>query len=205
MKWTFGIVTAGGQEDRIMLMIESIEKQNIPINDYEIIIVGNCKIQRNNLKNLDFNENIKPGWITRKKNMISQVSFFNNVCLMHDYIILLDDWYKNFVNFGEDWDVCMNRIERMDGKRYRDWTLWMPDNIPYEDHSRIKDMYVSGAYFCAKKQFLLQYPFDENRVWGRGEDLEWSMRVRGHWNYKCNSNSIVRLLKKPVCTTGCHD
>ena len=56
-------------------------------------------------------------------------------------------------------------------------------------------MYISGAYFCAKKQFMLKYPLDETLIWGQGEDVEWSFRSREIWNYKCNPNSIVKLLK----------
>jgi hypothetical protein len=195
MQWTFGIITAGDQEERINKIIDSISSQGILSHNYEIIIVGKCLLKRDNLKIISFDENIKPGWITRKKNIIAQLSVFNNICLLHDYVEFISGWYKSFEIFGEDWDTCMNPIETINGERYRDWTLWPVENIPYEDHSKIRDMYISGTYFCVKKSFLLKHPFNENMIWGQGEDVEWSMRTRFFWNYRCNPNSIVRFLK----------
>ena len=195
MEWTFGIITGGGQEVNINKIIDSIENQNIENNKYEILIIGNCNIERNNTIIIPFDENIKPNWITKKKNLISKLCKFENVVYLHDYVSFEPNWYFNFVNFGEDWDVCMNRINNIDNTRYRDWILWLPKLFPYHDHSKIKEMYISGAYFCAKKQFMLKYPLDETLIWGQGEDVEWSLRSREIWNYKCNPNSIVKLLE----------
>ena len=195
MDWTFGIITGGGQESFINTIITSIENQNIEKDKYEILIVGNCNIKRNNTTVISFNESIKPMWVTKKKNIITEKSKFENTVYLHDYVSFEPNWYSNFVNFGEDWDVCMNRINNIDNTRYRDWILWLPKLFPYHDHSKIKEMYISGAYFCAKKQFMLKYPLDETLIWGQGEDVEWSLRSREIWNYKCNPNSIVKLLE----------
>jgi hypothetical protein len=57
-------------------------------------------------------------------------------------------------------------------------------------------MYVSGTYWCAKKSFMLAHPLDERRVWGQGEDVEWSTRCRNLWNYRMNRQSSVRFFKE---------
>ena len=64
MQFTFGIITTNNTH-AVNLIIDSIEKQNIP--EYEIIIVGIDNINRKNTKCIPFNENIYPGWITKKK------------------------------------------------------------------------------------------------------------------------------------------
>jgi hypothetical protein len=193
MDWTFGIITGGYQEVFIEKIINSIEKQNIP--NYEIIIIGSCNLNNKNCKNINFDENIRKLWITKKKNIITDLATFENIVYMHDYIVFEDNWYKCFKDFGNDWDVCMNPIKTIDNHRYRDWTLWMPQPLLYNDHSKIKEMYVSGLYFCSKKSFMSKYRFNENLCWGQGEDLEWSCRIRNFWNYKCNEKSKVKLLK----------
>ena len=193
MDWTFGIITGGNQENNINIIIDSIENQNIP--NYEVILVGSCNIQRKNCRIIDFDESIKPMWITKKKNIITEESKFENIVYLHDYIKFEPNWYNNFVNFGEDWDVCMNPIKTIDNYRFRDWTLWGPAAVDYSDHSKTNQMYVSGSYFCAKKQFMLKNKFDESLSWGEGEDVEWSLRIRDFWNYKCNEKSKVKLLK----------
>jgi hypothetical protein len=104
------------------------------------------------------------------------------------------------------------------GQRYRDWCVYTnpdrssffwsgtesgcddPDlpvgttNVPYE-YNKTQYMYISVAYWVAKKDFMLQYPLDEQYRWGQGEDVAWARLVRNHWNYKMNIYSTMRLLK----------
>jgi hypothetical protein len=205
MQWTFGIITGGGEEQRIGQIVDSIEAQGIASDDYEILVVGDCWLERKNLRVLPFDETIKPLWITRKKNLLAEQARFANLCLFHDYIKFLPGWYENFCTFGGEWDVCMNPILNAVDTRYRDWVTWDPIKfVPYDNHNYIRQMYVSGAYFCVKKQFMLANPLDERLVWNEGEDVEWSCRVRGFWNYRCNPNSIVQTIKQKewVCVSG---
>lgn len=194
MNWTFGIVTSQDTNEFVSEMIDQIEAQQIP--NYEIIIVGNYFHLRKNTTVLTFDEYIKNGWISRKKNIICQTARFNNICLLHDYISLGNNWYTGFQQFGEDWDVCMTPVVNLDGSRFRDWVTWEPiRQVPYDDHRYIRQMYVSGSYYCIKKEFALQHPINEALGWGESEDVEWSLRVRSFWNYRCNKDSPVRLLK----------
>lgn len=200
MKFTFGIITGGGADDRISQVIQSIKEENIP--DFEIIVVGGCNIKDDNLKVIPFDESIKQRWITKKKNLITYNSTYENIVFMHDYIKLLPGWYQGFLNFGNSFDLCMTRMENMDGSRYRDWTLWAEDNpnadrnllLPYTETSLSKLMYFSGAYWIAKKQVMLNFPLDENLCWGNGEDVEWSKIVREHYSFSMNVHSTVQLL-----------
>lgn len=204
MQWTFGIVTTPGQEARVNQIIASIEAQNIPAQDYEILIVGNFNLNRKSPKNdnirvFGFDETVKKGWITKKKNLIAEHAKFPHLCLMHDYIVLTPGWYENFIKFGSDWNACMNKVIRRDGVRYIDW-FRIEGQMFYLDYNNLNhttdhSMFLSGYYFCVKRDFLRQYPLDENRVWGEGEDNEWSFRVIKEWNLKCNSNSVVQLIK----------
>ena len=78
MDFTFGIITSNNIEN-LNKIIDSIEIQNI--SNYEIIIVG-CnkifnltnlnKLKRKNCTCIPFDESIYPGWITKKKNIITQ-------------------------------------------------------------------------------------------------------------------------------------
>jgi hypothetical protein len=196
MDWTFGIITDGTKDHYLLEIIDSIISLNVP--NYEIIIVGNTNIQTSQyIKVIPFNEQEKYPqiWISRKKNIIAQLSQYENISLSHDYIKFDINWYKHFEEFGSDWDVCMNRIINLDNLRFRDWTLWPPKFIDYNDLSQTDNMYASGSFYCVKKEFAIKYPLDENLMWGEGEDLEWSKSVRSFWKYRCNQKSIVRFLK----------
>jgi hypothetical protein len=97
MNISFGIITNGMSDDSVNAVIDSIEAQQIP--NYEVIIVGNSQVNRKNTRILKFNDNFvyawlfKPkkfdrqslrnyfttsGWITRKKNIITDVALGRN-------------------------------------------------------------------------------------------------------------------------------
>lgn len=214
MNFTFGIVTNGKDYAYLNNCVESIHNQKI--KNYEIIIVGNLDknkiLNKSKINFIDFDENIKPGWITRKKNIITKESTYENIVYMHDYLILHKKWYKGFTKFGNDYEIVMNKILNPDKSRYRDWTLWphndcfvddIVDNnaclLPYNISNLSQFMYISGAYWVSKKNIMKEFPLNENLVWGESEDVEWSKRVREFKEFKFNkySKTILQKHKNP--------
>lgn len=219
MEFTFGIITTGHNDNFINIIINSIENNKIP--NYEIIIVGNTNITGNNYtKIFSFDETIKEGWITRKKNIISKNAQYENIVFLHDYIAFNNDWYKGFLKFGNNFGFCINKIINRNGARFRDYSLfpgkvdylnidYSPDDIhpyfsnncllPYNFINNIKTnkyMYVSGSYYVIKKNIANTFLLDENLVWGRGEDVEYSKRLHNNGIIiQCNQFSSVQLLK----------
>lgn len=209
MKFTFGIVTTDPSSDNMIRLLYSIEQQNIPDSDYDVVIVGGNSPYKDDLCNIiPFDETHKKGWITRKKNLITQHARHENIVYMHDYIALGNGWYEGFKKFGDNFELCMTPILNANGTRYRDWTLW-PDDIthilgpwngnyllPYSEWHLSKYMYFSGAYWIAKKSVMERFPLDETLVWGESEDVKWSKQVREHYEFSLNNWSYVQLLKQ---------
>lgn len=221
MDFTFGIITCGGHDNFIAKIIESIIKNNIP--NYEIIIVGNTKItETDKIKIIHFNENIKAGWITRKKNIIVLNAKYENIVLLHDYVKLGDNWYEGFLKFGDNYDWCVTKIINKNGMRFRDYTLfpyevdylnifYSPGKdidkyfnyyclVPYNFENNIKTnkyMYISGTYYVIKKTIAINNLLNENLLHGRGEDVEYSKRLHSKGIIiRCNSYSDVIFLKQ---------
>ena len=214
MEFTFGIITGGNLDTRV---INSIYHQNIPEDKFEIIVVGGDYIpEYPDVKHIEFDESQRPLWITRKKNMITKNAKFENIVFLHDYYFLWRSWYEGFLKFGNDWDVCMNKIQNLDGSRFRDWIICYDREfenrdfslsevrrgkptryLPSYDYKKTKNMYVSGGYWVAKKYVMEKEPLNENLMWEQGEDYEWSERVlwSGNYNYKMNTHSTVQTLK----------
>lgn len=205
MDFTFGIITAGNNDHLVEQIIESIEKQKIP--NYEIIIVGSFSKRNYKVELVEFDETLKNGWITKKKNLITNMSKYENIVFLHDYIKLSDDWYLGQLKMGNDFKIRMDVILNLDGTRFRDWCIW-PHNhnkmdefigrdclIPYDITNLSKYMYISGSYWVAKKDVMKEVPLDENLTWGRGEDVEWSKRVRQKYDFQMNVNSSVHIMK----------
>lgn len=205
MNFSFGIVTSG-IKDRVDFVIDSIEKLNIP--EYEVIVVGNVNVNRKNTTIIPFNENLRPAWITKKKNLITQNAKYENIVYSHDYVYYNSNWYEGWLKFGDNYKVCMNRILNADGTRYRDWCIWPHNNnfvdglcarqrgclLPYDMTHLSKYLYFSGAYWVGKKDVMMEFPLDENLLWGQSEDVEWSMRIREKYDFSMNKYSSVQLM-----------
>lgn len=205
MNFTFGIITDGHSDDRMEMIFDSIESQGI--KGYEIIIVGPHEYNRKNTKSIIFDENKKPAWITRKKNLIAKYAQYDNLVFMHDYFILGEKWYQGQLSKGNDFEIRMDKIINTDGSRFRDWCIW-PHNgnwmdsvvgreclIPYNISHLTKFMYISGGYFIVKKNIMLEFPLDERLSWGEGEDVIWSKQVREKYKFSMNPHSEVFITK----------
>lgn len=211
--FTFGIITDASDAacDRLNKIVDSIETLRIP--ESQVIIVGDGKKIDARVKKdiviLDFNESIKNKWITRKKNLITKRANYSNIVYLHDYISLDAGWYQGWKEYGDNYHAAMNKILNMDGSRYRDWTIFQDIYsdaavkfagarkgeclLPYEvEISRYQ--YLSGAYFVAKREVMLEFPFNENLVWGQGEDLDWAYAFRKKYKFSMNANSSVHVL-----------
>lgn len=206
MNITFGIITCGGNDESIKQIVDSIYHQNIP--EFEIIIVGNTNITGSNIRVIPFDENVKNGWITRKKNIINTEAKYEIIVHLHDYVKLERNWYEGFLKYGNDFDICVTQIENLNGKRFRDYTFFvhgLPDLfqhralLPYDFNPGPefnKLMYISGAYFVIKKEIAIKYPLNEDLCWGQGEDVELSQRLTDNdILLKCNPYSKVIFTK----------
>lgn len=154
-----------------------------------------------NLKSLFY----RTGAISHKKNIAAKHARFDKICFMHDYVGLEPGWAAGFDAFGDQWQVAMTTVFNKDGTRHRDWLNWDHPAItpskknnsaclmPYDITTN--HMYISGAYFCVKKQFFMDNLLSENLFWGDGEDVEWSKRVREKTQFTFNPHSIVKYRK----------
>lgn len=211
MDFSFGIVTGGLHNhresstenevvERIKQIILTIEEQQIP--NYEIIIIGGPNEYQNfkNLRHLPFDDKSSFGWITKKKNIITNLSKYENIVFMHDYYSLDKDWYKEMLSYGNDFKLLMNRIFDINGNRYHDWEITnvfqnADTLLPYDVKDLQKFMYFGGGFWIAKREVMKEFPLDENLRWGSGEDVEWSDRVKKKYIFELNYEAKIKLLK----------
>jgi len=206
MPITFGIITNQQAEAFLRATIESIKTQNIPV--YEILVVGDCTLDDPAIRKIPFDESVKKGWITRKKNIICEEARHEIIVLLHDYVKLDAGWYEGFLRFGDEFQFCITPIRNIHGGRFRDFTIYpwglrapfqerclLPYEVQIPDHSR-KLLYISGAYYVIKRSVALKYPLDERLVHGAGEDVELSQRLAQNGIYiQCNPYSVVHFMK----------
>ena len=202
MDWTFGITTKEGSESVTGQVINSIygTMKHSP-GRFEILVIGGKPVYGENLRHIEFQEPKGPGRISRKKNLLALHAKFENIVIAHDYIAFHRDWAAGFEIFGGDWNLSMTRVEDIFGRRFYDWISWDSPNfakydpIPYSNKDHTLFQFVPGAYWVAKTQFMLDYPLNEDLMWGESEDIEWSLRVRTK-GLAFNPYSKVRHLKR---------
>lgn len=206
MEFTFGIITSHGTSKFLLDIIDQI-KSEVPKDKREIIVIGGKNPEIEDVIHIDFNDNERSMWITRKKNLITNNSTKENIVYLHDYIGFMPGWYEGQLKRGNNFHVRMDKIINYDGTRFRDWSIW-PHNgnemdsiigreclIPYEVDQLSKYMYISGTYWIAKRRVMMEFPLNENLLWGQGEDVEWSKQVREKYEFQMNKNSSVKILK----------
>ena len=190
MNFTFGIVTDYSAPDRIAKIADSIRGLMIP--KYEILLVSPLPdMEKDDLRNIYMYDPHHKGLVTKKKNIIAQQAQYDNLVIFHDYYEFDSQWYNGYLRFGDDWDVCSNAQLLITGKRhFTDWVVWDSPVFPrytslaYSDWSHTRYMYQSGGYMLIKREFLLRFPMNESMPWGTAEDVEWSLRMRDHANWK---------------------
>lgn len=206
MEFTFGIITSNVSSNFLLKIIDQI-KSEVPKDKREIIVVGGNNPDIEEVIHIDFDETEKPMWITRKKNLITQHSTKENIVYLHDYISLTPGWYAGQLKRGNDFYIRMDKIRNFDGSRFRDWTLWAHNQVeidsivgrelllPYNVSNLSRYMYISGSYWIAKRTIMLEHPLNEDLLWGQGEDVQWSMKIRMYYEFQMNEYSMVQILK----------
>lgn len=210
LDFSFCIVTDNSMEacKRISSMVYTIRALKIP--NYEILVIGGSGSKfggdLQDFTKIDFDESVKRGWITKKKNDIAKIAKYDNLVICHDYFLFHRNWYDGYLKIYEDFvksNICCNPVYMIDGRReYTDWVTWdHPDHgrqasLNYNDWEQTKHQYISGGYFVTKKEFFMNNPLNENLSSHDGEDVEWSLRIRNQAKIICNPNSYVKHNKK---------
>lgn len=201
MDVSFIICTSDPNHERLSTCIRSI--QDLNIQNYEIIVVGGIRTNKdiNRVIFIDFEEDSR-GWITKKKNLGSQLAKYSNLCIFHDYYAFDSSWYIGWSLFPDTWDVACTPVIGVNGERVlTDWITYDDAEygkgfpLPYTISDRTNTQYVSGGYFMVKRDFFLKYQLNESLYWNDGEDVEWSLRIRNVAKIVFNKFSIVRHTK----------
>lgn len=205
-KWTFGIITNGKRDDWIEQIIRSIRVQKIP--NYEIIVCGTySKGIAKDMHYIPFNERDDRGWITKKKNLIVKKAKFENICMLHDRMVLDKDWFKSM----RTWGNCFENLgcqQLFEGVRVNDWVVshyFIKNNdgekFSFESYVDYKDWYQDiwflGQMNIFKKSIITKNNlwWDETLYYGEREDYNFSKKLNEQgFIHRFNNLSSVRTL-----------
>jgi hypothetical protein len=221
MRWSFGIITPGGAIDNVNNIIASIV-EDAGDHEVEILVIGgNHKFDH--AKHIPFDEDSgpAPGWFTRKKNIIALEAKYNNLCILHDYLMLRPGWFDGFEKFdldNPDWMAATNQIFNKNGSEFRSWAAVFQDAYrdPIDDQKPPVHLglgrkinpkintwgrwqYYSGAYYVIKRHIMIRTPMDETLCQNQGEDISWSRSLYHQYGqeiFAWNPYSSIEFLKQ---------
>lgn len=213
-KWTFGIVTNGKRLEWLEQLIQSIRMQKISC--YEIIICGTYPHQpAEDIKYIPFNKRDDKGWITKKKNLIVENAKYENICMLHDRIILNKDWYLGM----KMWGNCFENLgcrQLYKGKRVHDWVVshFFINNkdkkkFAFESYADYRDWY-KDIWFMGQLNIFKKSIITKNNLWwdeklyvGDREDYELSKNFskEGFIHRFNDAASVETLINKYVNPT----
>jgi hypothetical protein len=132
-------------------LIGSIKRQIDPEN-HEILLIGGdpdpneffdgCRL-------IPFDETVKSGWITRKKNILASEAKYDKLVITHDYYSFSPYWYEGIATYTEhhpDWRVLFHQIRTAEGYRSADWLVHpVCMNELLNAHPEVADVLMSVA------------------------------------------------------------
>ena len=217
-RWSFGIVSNGVKNNWVLEQIKSILDQNIA--DFEIIICGPSPFEGG----VHFNDRVKiindfkleediRAPISHKKNLIIKEAQYNNLCIMHDRIILPKSWFNNLKKYGNYFDILSLRIVNQNNERILvDWmTFCSPLASLYRRNRALMydewddEVIVPGAVFIAKKNLIEGFMFDERLYWDEMEDIYFSKiaHLRGLLiDIDCGNHFITKEVRQFSQSSG---
>lgn len=184
--WSFGIISNGMKNGRILDIINNIQDQNIP--NYEIIICGpkpseNLPANVIVISDKDVYSDIRIP-ICKKKNLIADNAHFENIMIIHDRINLSADWFNAISKTKNCFDVIGPSILDEDTKSIHviDFAIANLQTFNYfKSHSNKKKwspfVYVDGSVIIIKKSVYNKVRLQPYLNWGEKEDVDFSRRL----------------------------
>lgn len=232
MTFTFGIITDGTNHDRVDQVIRSILRQGIPTFEIIVVggkrpaypsvkhiefnetakhawitRKKNLIVQQAQYENIVFMHDylvLGPDWFDGYMKFGNQFNICINPLLNPDNSRYRDlsffPAFRHMIGMGFDMRNSTELYPTVPNMGEHECL------IPYHNYKESRElcswMYISGAYWIAKKKVMSEFPLNESLSWGQGEDVLWSEQVKSKYTFSFNVHSTCRLLKfkEPVFT-----
>ena len=196
-KWSFGIVSNGSKNDRVLNIIKQIMSFQIP--EFEILICGPKPSENLDdvVKMIDDSEmyfDVRIP-ISKKKNKIIEEASYNNLVIMHDRISFGNDWYQKICDYGNHFDqLCMPILDEDTRTiRINDWITIDGDFTKFEKSKGVilnydewsPSIFVDGGFILIKKHIISKTKLNPFLNWGEMEDVNLSQRLYLDGNSVC--------------------
>lgn len=179
--YSFGIITNGQRNHKLEKLIESIRRQNIPDDAYEILISG-CVSEfasRDGLRVFPMEQAANEGRLGAMRNVLARAAEFNKFVCLDDDFILHSGWADAVEGVGGDFDVATGIIVNPDLSRYCDWVNLIENYTFLRSYTETfaKCQYVTGGYGIYKDFIFEEHSWNNDLGFYQGEDVSFSRRL----------------------------
>jgi len=224
MKISFVILSIGDKEEKLKLCINSIHRNFLNKDDYEIVLVGNNIdfIHDDSVTKIIDEEFVE--FLGKRKNIGTENSQGDILVHCDDDIIFPADWYVNFKRYNNkenSWRILGHKILLPDGNRHWDRATFLPIHrmVPYNYTSKSDTFYQTGGFSICKKDLLKEVSWDNNipfygmfKGFQHNEDIDFSLRLKEkgidiffdpnntvwHYDFSYHSDNITCNKKKKI-------
>ena len=179
--FSFGIITNGKRNEKLARLIETIHRQNLKPEMYEILIAG-CvaEIPSNiGIRKFHMDKAASEGRLGAMRNVISTESTFNKFVCLDDDFLLHPRWADAVTEIKGNFDVATGIIVNPDLSRYCDRVNFIQNATLLRSYNEMFDkcQYVTGGYGIYKDCIFREHSWNEDVGFYQGEDVSFSKRL----------------------------
>lgn len=176
--FSFCLITDGGRPDRLQEELASIRA--LALEPVEIIVVGNVPpglgedVRVISRPDLAF-----AGRLGAMRNVGGRAATYDTLVVADDDMFFHPEFAEALREQG-DWEVLCVRLLNPDGSRCWDWaTIGGPRGHTLLDYNDTDEyVYITGGLAVMRAFVHDRVPWDDERGFYQGEDVEWSARLR---------------------------
>ncbi|MBI5569081.1 MAG: glycosyltransferase family 2 protein [Desulfomonile tiedjei] len=179
--YSFGIITNGQRNEKLVRLIESIRRQNLTNDVYEILIAG-CVDEfsgRDGLRTFSLTEAAEQGRLGAMRNVLAKAATFNKFVCLDDDFLLHSGWSNAVEAVKGDFDLATGIIVNPDLSRYCDWVNIIENYTFLRSYSETfaKCQYVTGGYGIYKDHLFVDHSWNDDLGFYQGEDVSFSRKL----------------------------
>jgi hypothetical protein len=179
--YSFGIITNGQRNHKLDKLIESIRRQHIPQDAYEILIAG-CVDEfgsRDGLRTFKMDQAANEGRLGAMRNVLARAAEFNKFVCLDDDFLLHSGWADAVEEISGDFDLATGIIVNPDLSRYCDWVNLIENYTFLRSYTETfaKCQYVTGGYGIYKDFIFEEHSWNNELGFYQGEDVSFSRRL----------------------------
>lgn len=208
--WSFCIPVGSGDPIFLNRCVERILDIDVPHK--EIILCGKPHADFKYFEDVEIFDDGSDGKVnhlTKKKNILVENANFENICILHDRVLLPLNFYSAITEFGDYYPLTgfqsfyFHDKHNLLPRKYSDFNTISQDLTQEIDINKFekKDTkliskffycyqhparssfghdYLTGSLYLTKKSLWMKYPQNEKLFWNDYEDIEYGIRMSSY-------------------------